>query len=135
MVLQVDRQAREVVGLLGAANGFRQVTSGQKGIAARRVVSQVLHSLSKLGDALGGVLPSQIYVQAAGQVLQALLETVVGRAGISMPAGCCLSQFTFWCCLSHAFEILAEASHRAADWMNDARIAKVCSVYRVQSGI
>ncbi|KAL0042877.1 hypothetical protein WJX79_002164, partial [Trebouxia sp. C0005] len=74
---QVDRQAREVVGLLGAANGFRQVTSGQKGIAARRVVSQVLHSLSKLGDALGGVLPSQIYVQAAGQVLQALLETVV----------------------------------------------------------
>ncbi|DBA76382.1 TPA: hypothetical protein ACH3X1_010090 [Trebouxia sp. C0004] len=74
---QVDRQAREVVGLLNAANGFRQVTSGQKGIAARRVVSQVLHSLSKLGDALGGVLPSQIYVQAAGQVLQALLETVV----------------------------------------------------------
>ncbi len=79
MLLQVDRQAREIVGLLGAANGFRQVTSGQKGIAARRVVSQVLHSLSKLGDALGGVLPSQIYVQAAGQVLQALLETVVGR--------------------------------------------------------
>ena len=77
----MDRQAREVVGLLSAANGFRQVTSGQKGIAARRVVSQVLHSLSKLGDALGGVLPSQIYVQAAGQVLQALLETVVGRAG------------------------------------------------------
>ena len=80
LILQVSRQAREVVGLLGAANGFRQVTSGQKGIAARRVVSQVLHSLSKLGDALGGILPSQIYVQAAGQVLQAVLETVIGEA-------------------------------------------------------
>lgn len=80
VTFQVSRQAREVVGLLGAANGFRQVTSGQKGIAARRVVSQVLHSLSKLGDALGGILPSRIYVQAAGQVLQAVLETVIGEA-------------------------------------------------------
>ena len=89
VILQVSRQAREVVGLLGAANGFRQVTSGQKGIAARRVVSQVLHSLSKLGDALGGVLPSRIYVQAAGQVLQAVLETVIGEAvtlSLQLPA-------------------------------------------------
>ena len=76
---QVQRQADEIVGLLGVAQGFRQVTSGQKGIAARRVVAQVLHSLSRLGDALGGILPSQIYVQAAGQVLQAVLQTVIGR--------------------------------------------------------
>ena len=67
-----------MVGLLGAAQGFRKVTSGQKGIAARRVVAQVLHSLSKLGDALGGVLPSQVYVEAAGQVLQRVLQTIVG---------------------------------------------------------
>lgn len=78
-VLQVRRQAQEVVGLLGAAQGFRKVTSGQKGIAARRVVSQVLHSLSKLGDALGGILPTQVYVQAAGQVLQHVLQTIIGR--------------------------------------------------------
>jgi len=96
MLLQVDRQAREVVGLLSAANGFRQVTSGQKGIAARRVVSQVLHSLSKLGDALGGVLPSQIYVQAAGQVLQALLETVVGRARDSHACQMLPFGLSFW---------------------------------------
>lgn len=76
--LQVRRQAQEVVGLLGAAQGFRKVTSGQKGIAARRVVSQVLHSLSKLGDALGGILPTQVYVQAAGQVLQHVLQTIIG---------------------------------------------------------
>ena len=75
---QVQRQADEIVGLLGVAQGFRQVTSGQKGIAARRVVAQVLHSLSRLGDALGGILPSQIYVQAAGQVLQAVMHTVIG---------------------------------------------------------
>lgn len=76
---QVQRQADEIVGLLGVAQGFRQVTSGQKGIAARRVVAQVLHSLSRLGDALGGILPSQIYVQAAGRVLQAVLQTVIGN--------------------------------------------------------
>ena len=76
---QVQRQADEIVGLLGAAQGFRQVTSGQKGIAAHRVVAQVLHSLSRLGDALSGILPSQIYVQASGQVLQAVLQTVIGR--------------------------------------------------------
>ncbi len=52
-----------------------------------------------------------------------------------MPAGCCPSQFTFWCCLSHAFEMLAEASQRAAEWMNDGRIAKVCCVCCVQSVI
>ncbi|KAL3153383.1 hypothetical protein ABBQ38_011722 [Trebouxia sp. C0009 RCD-2024] len=74
---QIRRQAQEVVGLLGAAQGFQKVTSGQKGIAARRVVAQVLHSLSKLGDALGGILPSQVYVQAAGQVLQHVLQTVI----------------------------------------------------------
>ena len=68
-----------MVGLLGAAQGFRKVTSGQKGIAARRVVAQVLHSLSKLGDALGGILPSQVYVQAAGNVLQHVLQTVIGE--------------------------------------------------------
>lgn len=77
--LQIRRQAQEVVGLLGAAQGFRKVTSGQKGIAARRVVAQVLHSLSKLGDALGGILPTQVYVQAAGQVLQRVLQTIIGR--------------------------------------------------------
>lgn len=74
---QIRRQAQEVVGLLGAAQGFQKVTSGQKGIAARRVVAQVLHSLSKLGDALGGILPSQVYVQAAGQVLQHVLQTII----------------------------------------------------------
>ena len=78
-MLQIRRQAQEVVGLLGAAQGFRKVTSGQKGIAARRVVAQVLHSLSKLGDALGGILPSQVYVQAAGQVLQHVLQTIIGK--------------------------------------------------------
>ena len=55
------------------------MTSGQKGIAARRVVAQVLHSLSRLGDALGGILPTQVYVQAAGQVLQHVLQTIIGR--------------------------------------------------------
>ena len=78
---QIKRQPHEVVGLLGAAQGFRKVTSGQKGIAARRVVAQVLHSLSKLGDALGGILPTQVYVQAAGQVLQHVLQTIIGRLG------------------------------------------------------
>lgn len=77
--LQIKRQAQEVAGLLGPAQGFRKVTSGQKGIAARRVVAQVLHSLSKLGDALGGILPSHVYVQAAGQVLQHVLQTIIGR--------------------------------------------------------
>lgn len=81
--MQISRQAQEVVGLLGAAQGFRKVTSGQKGIAARRVVAQVLHSLSKLGDALGGILPSQVYVQAAGQVLQHVLQTIIGKSAMS----------------------------------------------------
>ena len=76
---QMSRQAQEVVGLVGAAQGFRQVSSGQKGIAARRVVAQVVHSLSKLGDALGGILPSQVYVQAAGQVLQSVSHSIIGN--------------------------------------------------------
>ena len=98
VMLQVDRQAREIVGLLSAANGFRQVTSGQKGIAARRVVSQVLHSLSKLGDALGGVLPSQVYVGAAGQVLQAVLETVIGETFpcLALSYDTVMTVYTLW---------------------------------------
>ena len=37
-----------------------------------------------LGDALGGILSSQIYVQAAGQVLQAVLQNVIGRVTQNM---------------------------------------------------
>ena len=65
------------------------MTSGQKGIAARRVVAQVLHSLSKLGDALGGILPTQVYVQAAGQVLQHVLQTIIGRPVTNQNLMCC----------------------------------------------
>ena len=50
-----------------------------------------------------------------------------------LPARNCLLESTFQCCLSHAFEILAEASQRAAEWMSDGTIATVCCVYCVLS--
>lgn len=108
IALQIRRQAQEVVGLLGAAQGFRKVTSGQKGIAARRVVAQVLHSLSKLGDALGGILPSQVYVQAAGQVLQHVLETVIGELALKILTVDILSflgHYSRVCCGDHTDEL------------------------------
>ena len=65
--------------LLQAAQGFKQVTNAQRGIAARKVVNQVLHSLHRLGDAFGSVLSAEDSATAAGQVLQAVLQSVIGK--------------------------------------------------------
>ena len=78
--LQVARQTREVLELLQAAQGFRQVTNAQRDIAARKVVNQVLHSLQRLGDAFGSVLAAEDAARSAGQVLQAVLQSVIGES-------------------------------------------------------
>ena len=80
LMLQLDRQVQEVLGLLENAQGFRQVTNAQRGIAARKVVHQVLHSLQRLGGAFAGVLPAEEHARAAGHVLQAVLQSVVGKS-------------------------------------------------------
>ena len=80
VVLQLDRQVQEVLGLLENAQGFRQVTNAQRGIAARKVVHQVLHSLQRLGGAFAGVLPAEEHARAAGHVLQAVLQSVIGKS-------------------------------------------------------
>ena len=86
MSVQLDRQVQDVLGLLENAQGFRQVTNAQRGIAARKVVHQVLHSLQRLGGAFGGVLPAEEHARAAGHVLQAVLQSVIGE----------LFHTTFW---------------------------------------
>lgn len=80
-VVQVARQTQEVLELLQAAQGFQQVTNAQRGIAARKVVNQVLHSLQRLGDVFGGVLAAEDAARSAGQVLQAVLQSVIGEFG------------------------------------------------------
>lgn len=79
LLLQLERQIQDILGLLENAQGFRQVSSAQRGIAARKVVQQVLHSLQRLGGAFWGVLPADEHATAAGHVLQAVLQSVIGE--------------------------------------------------------
>lgn len=84
-ILQLERQVQDILGLLENAQGFRQVTNAQRGIAARKVVHQVVHSLQRLGSAFWGVLPGDEHATAAGHVLQAVLQSVIGKH-LSQPA-------------------------------------------------
>jgi hypothetical protein len=56
-----------------------QVHVAQRGITARKVVQQVLHSLRRLGDVVRGVLPPREFVLLASSVLQALAERAIGE--------------------------------------------------------
>ncbi|KAK9905917.1 hypothetical protein WJX75_008898 [Coccomyxa subellipsoidea] len=76
---QVERQAREVAGVLEAAEGFSRLHMAQRGITARKVVQQALHGLRRLGDVLGGVLAPREFVRVAATVVQALADRAVGE--------------------------------------------------------
>ncbi|KAK9805040.1 hypothetical protein WJX73_005717 [Symbiochloris irregularis] len=76
---QMERQQVQELGqLLEAARGFRRLHEAQAGIAARRAIARVLHTLSRLGNALKGVLDLRTHAAVAGRIVDAVCGMTAG---------------------------------------------------------
>lgn len=64
--------------MLAQAGGWR-LHQALRGITARRVVQQAMHSLRRLGDVLGGTLAPKDLVRIAAAAIDALAERAGGK--------------------------------------------------------
>ena len=78
-MLQADQQGEELRQLLQAAEGFTNVHKAQRGIKARRVVQQCLHSLARVGGSLRPpVLAPAAFVGFGARLVGLLASRIVG---------------------------------------------------------
>ena len=77
-VMQERQQVQELGQVLEAAHGFRRLHEAQAGIAARRAIAWVLHTLTRLGNALKGVLDVRTHAAVAGRMVDAVCGMAAG---------------------------------------------------------
>lgn len=80
---QIERVSREISEVAAGAGGWQRVHHAQAGIAARRVVQQLLHLLRRQGSVLGTVLSAPHFVRLAASLLSALLDQLIGKLLLS----------------------------------------------------
>lgn len=79
IALQAEHQMRELQEILAAAEGFRKIGEAKRGLQARKVIQQLLHTLRQLGSNLRPVLPSGAFVMLGAQLIGSPATSAVGE--------------------------------------------------------
>lgn len=69
---------QELLTLLDGSGGFRRMNDAKRGLAARRVLQQILHSFRSLSTVLFNVLVPKDLVAAAALLLHDVAERISG---------------------------------------------------------